>query len=311
MKQLALSSENELGFNPGMDLMVSLFAMSLLIMFVGVFFYNGVVAITNEDVIDKAKDILQLEAEIEKMEDKISILSNQNQDNKELRLEKARLERQLERLKEQLEGLKTEKDSLTNALDHFTRDNPQYANLSLSDMLERLQQEIKTLNFEIERTKARVIFELRETEAASFKMGTSILTNTARTKLRKESPKMLSELKKQSVNQINILGYASPEKKPLKGNADGNLDLSVERSIAVAHYLKSLGIPYECMKITGFGRGRSEILYKWKQKIPGHRSIDDWDKQGIPSTAKYKQKSREERKVVLQVVYDQESKCTM
>ncbi len=317
MKQrIALSSDSELGFNPGMDLMVSLFAMSLLIMLVGMFFYNGVIAFVNEDVEDKVKEILQLEQQIEQLEQEIEKLLNTDKDKKQLLSENLRLQRQLKRLKEHLAILRKKYDSIKKTLDHFLKSNPEYVGLSLSTLLKRLQQEIEMLKFEIASTKPILVFELRETDAAFFKIGSSILTEAAHSQLALEAPQILGELAKNSANQVNILGYASPEKKTLKEfkgflEADGNLDLSVDRAVAVAHYLKSLGIPYECMSISGFGRGRSQLLYEWKQKGQ-NRTMEKWDdNKSIRSSRMYKRESRKERKVVLQVVYDKESKCTM
>jgi outer membrane protein OmpA-like peptidoglycan-associated protein len=151
-----------------------------------------------------------------------------------------------------------------------------------------------------------------------FKRGKSVLTEAARRKLRNESHKIISELAKKSANQVNILGYASldPRKKTVRGlPADDNLDLSAKRAVAVAHYLKSLGILYECMKVTGFGRGRSQLLSDWKQN-GWNRTMDKWDKKWNSKRKSEKRNLRnspeykKERKVVLQVVYDKESKCT-
>jgi len=314
MKQRAiLSSDSELGFNPGMDLMISLFAMSLLIMLVGIFFYNGVIAFVNEDVEDKIKEILLLQQQIEQLEQEIEKLLNTDKSKKQLLSENLRLQRQLKLLKEQLAILRKKYDSIKETLDNFQKSNPEYTGLSLNKLLKLLQQEIEKLKIEIESTKPILVFELRETDAAFFKIGKSILTEAAHSQLAQEAPQILRELAKKSANQVNILGYASPEKKPFKKfpEADGNLDLSVDRAVAVAHYLKSLGISYECMSISGFGRGRSQLLYEWKQKGP-NRTMEEWDNdKSIRSNRKYNRESRKERKVVLQVVYDRESKCTM
>jgi len=310
MKQRDIfSSDHELGFNPGMDLMISLFAMSLLIMLVGIFFYNGVIAFANEDVEDKIKEILQLQQQIGQLEQEIEKLLNTDKSQKQLLSENLRLQRQLKRLKEQLAVLKKEYDSIRETLDNIQESNPEYADSSLSELLKRLQQDIE----KFKSTKPILVFELSETDAAFFKKGSSILTAVAYSQLAQEVPQILKELVKDSANQVNILGYASPEKKTLKEfpEADGNLDLSVDRAVAVAHYLKSLSIPYECMSISGFGRGRSQLLYQWKQKGQ-NRTMEEWDsKKSIRSSRMYERESRKERKVVLQVVYDPESKCTI
>ncbi|WP_076997219.1 OmpA family protein [Variovorax sp. KK3] len=77
-------------------------------------------------------------------------------------------------------------------------------------------------------------------------------------------------------NHLELVGYASPEPSQTPGK-DDNLDLSVARAEAVAHFLAQRGVPYECMSVSGFGRGRSEILYDmYLKKNPGTTRAD-WD----------------------------------
>lgn len=278
------SSIVELGFGPGMDLIVSLFAMALIVMLIGNLFYNGVTTI--------------LDGEIDAKTNELDSLERRN----------ATLKNEIIKLRKKL----SESYTLESTLKEFVSANPQYENLSLQNILKKLRKQIISLEVELEKMKPLLVFELLSEKAALFELNSNRLTYSAKERLKPQAKKILELLKGGSANQLNILGYASPEPKNIgKYTAmDGNLDLSANRSVAVAHYLHSLGIPYECISVTGYGRGRSEILNDWKKRGPQY-TTKAWDKNysWYGNSPSYRRKSRRERKVVLSVVFVKESKC--
>ena len=132
-------------------------------------------------------------------------------------------------------------------------------------------------------------------------------------------------------NQINIIGYASPEPFSLKSakkcppedkgkfykttkskqtesNIDLNLNLSALRAAEAAHYLNYLGVPYNCLTIMGVGRSRSSSLNQWLQD--SSQEIEDWDNHCAYKNTK-PQTLAAERKVELVAVNDYGSRCAI
>lgn len=115
-------------------------------------------------------------------------------------------------------------------------------------------------------------------------------------------------------NEIEVTGFASPEPSGVAGK-DANLDISAERSIAVAHYLAQLGVPYQCLSVSGFGRGRSEILYGSYMKRSPQNTVESWDNlmagdKGRELRSRLEEQMSEERRVEIAVVVDRNSSCT-
>jgi hypothetical protein len=136
-----------------------------------------------------------------------------------------------------------------------------------------------------QRQAPRQLWELREDyrEKPLFGQNDAELTERARQQLRQELPAFLDALESDWCNQLLVEGYASPEAPPdldRKERERWNLGLSARRSMAVSDYLNDLGIPYECMFISGYGRSHSAVLASWLNADPD-RTVVIWDDQAL------------------------------
>jgi len=98
--------------------------------------------------------------------------------------------------------------------------------------------------------KDRVIILSKVGGFEPFKKGSAILTERAKYNLRGQLNKITDYIKAREANQINVIGYASPEPHKGSSDRDENLNLSVERAVSVAHFLKQQGVPYESMPLS-------------------------------------------------------------
>jgi outer membrane protein OmpA-like peptidoglycan-associated protein len=96
---------------------------------------------------------------------------------------------------------------------------------------------------------------------------------------------------------------------------DGNLDLSVLRATAVAHLLAQRGVPYPCVTVLGHGRNRSTTV-SGVYRTQGSRGIEQWDQwvlslpRNSPEWLSLTEKTIEERRVLIRIAEDKSSQCT-
>lgn len=153
-----------------------------------------------------------------------------------------------------------------------------------------------------------------EGEGASlFTKGSSTLTDVGKSLLVSSLDTLRGTVIETGANHLEILGYSSPE--PLPGKGDRNLDLSVDRAVAVAHHMAVMGIPYECMSVVGMGRSRSHVVFDSFKNLS--EPMAKWDtfymravEQRIPELPEIERQIRGERRVDISAVGDSESKCT-
>lgn len=125
-------------------------------------------------------------------------------------------------------------------------------------------------------------------------------------------------------NIIRIHGHASPEPRRVGASQqlDHNMDLSVERSLAISHALHRLGIPYRCMVVEGYGRNQSPFLNSYLKM--NAMSIEDWDRmylRGYDTSlsaedrdkvrAKLEKLYQRDRRVNLVATYEPDALCTV
>ena len=119
----------------------------------------------------------------------------------------------------------------------------------------------------------------RYPEEPLFEQDKAVLTAHTMKQLDLILPTIRSALDGESCNQLLVEGYASPEAPaglPRRERERWNLELSVNRSMAVVDYLHDHNIPYECISVTGFGRSHSPTLGEWLGS-DSFRSVADWD----------------------------------
>ena len=128
------------------------------------------------------------------------------------------------------------------------------------------------------------IWEFRESyqDEPLFEKNRAGLTEAAKRQIRSQWGAFQEALQGGLYNQLLIEGHASPEISPKatpQQRERWNLQLSLERALAVADYLHDLGLSYECMSVTGFGRSHSSALQEWLQDS-SERSLQDWNNGG-------------------------------
>ena len=124
-----------------------------------------------------------------------------------------------------------------------------------------------------------LVIEENYDEKPLFEKDKSTLTPHARLQLRRSRSAFVDALESNCCNQILIEGHASPDAPSSLSASERerwNLSLSIDRSLAVIDYLYSLGIPYECMSLAGFGRSHSQVLGSWLGR-DDQRNIHMWD----------------------------------
>ena len=106
--------------------------------------------------------------------------------------------------------------------------------------------------------------------AGRFRQGKDVLDEDTRQKLQKLAPAMKDDIVKGKFKYFEIAGAASPDisKRSLDGGGiDKNLRLGYDRAAKVAQYLhESQGMPYECMKVSSYGRAASTFLVEYFQE---------------------------------------------
>lgn len=115
-------------------------------------------------------------------------------------------------------------------------------------------------------------------------------------------------------NQLEIVGFASPEPSPTPG-IDDNLDLSTARAQAVAHFLGQQGVPNECMTVRGMGRGRSDALFRIYRERQPTEYVRQWDEllstpQGKAFIDRVEDTLSRERQVDILITRDPAANCS-
>lgn len=148
-----------------------------------------------------------------------------------------------------------------------------------------------------------------------FEKNQAVLNDQGERILSQKAKEIRAMLGPSKANHIQVVGHASPEKVAYFAGQkttvfDRNLDLSAMRSLAVAHFLSQHGIPYNCMSITGFGRGRSQHLQRWLTQGKG-RTWQKWDDYEYYKSPYFEDQFKSERKVMIYAVFDQDSFCSL
>ena len=376
------SEEDEDSFGPGTDLVLSIFAVLMILIALGVNHYsseldelyterkNFILNINNlkdekksleEDIVKNSifiDKINELKINIDKLKIEKGLLKNENNklkisneeiikkieiikvNNLTLRnesLELAALKDIVEILKKDNETLKTSSEKLSRdfKVTSLALESEKLDLLALKNRViflindnKKLQEsenrlilgykEINNEKNEIEakyvalQKKSKILFTIQEGRGyENFDPNKSVLKMSAKVEIRGSIRKILSSFGQ--ANQIEVIGYASAEPYLEKISIDKNLDLSAARAVSVAHYLTSLGVPYQCISARGVGRSRSQHLSSWL--LANNRSLKDWDDlwrdDGIRPIMKSKHENKlsKERRIEIRAVYDEESKC--
>lgn len=139
------------------------------------------------------------------------------------------------------------------------------------------ERELQRLRKLARGTQSRVLaLDLHSSDVAFFAQRGTELREPARQLLAGSMAALGRKAGEHQANQLEIVGHSSPEPSQTTGR-DDNLDLSMRRAEAVAHFLAEHGVPYECMSVGGVGRGRSELLYETYLKEGKGRTRAQWD----------------------------------
>jgi outer membrane protein OmpA-like peptidoglycan-associated protein len=177
------------------------------------------------------------------------------------------------------------------------------------------KRRISELEAQIARMSRRVVaFRFDGTNTAFFEQSSSELSEPAQKLIDGAMLSIGRKVLESEANQIEIVGYASPEPSSTADH-DTNLDLSSARAEAVAHYLARRGVPYECMNVRGVGRGRSDLLYDmFLARRPGS-TLRQWDAmftgpRGRDFMSSVESDLASERRVEIVTENDADSKCS-
>lgn len=164
--------------------------------------------------------------------------------------------------------LVTEVDGLNGTIAQLTTDHALAmetqiaANLVLQEENERLQAALPDPDTPDVQNNVPIV--LSDTaNLRIFEAGSAKLTAQGEDRLERIVQRILRAVRRDAdVNTLRIAGYASPESyggQAPYGNLDGNLRLSTDRALTIAHELGVLGVPLHCIVIEGLGRGRSVV----------------------------------------------------
>jgi hypothetical protein len=109
----------------------------------------------------------------------------------------------------------------------------------------------------IQRTQRTLVFEER---ASTFSRGSAEIRPEDVKSLKSKVNDFENKIRDGQFQYFEISGAASPEIGKIATGVDINLIKGYERAEAVAGILRSAGFPYECMKLSSYGRSTSEYL---------------------------------------------------
>jgi hypothetical protein len=118
----------------------------------------------------------------------------------------------------------------------------------------------------IQQTQRILVFQEK---ASSFSRGSAEIRPDDERDLRAKTPKLDEEIRLGQFQYFEIAGAASPEVGRVAAKFDINLIKGYERAEAVANILHAAGMPYECMKLSTYGRATSEYLGAIVKENPG------------------------------------------
>ena len=174
-----------------------------------------------------------------------------------------------------------------------------WSNSQLSAMAEKLLSKEHALFQLVDNTLDRPLFE----------QGEDAITERGKQMLRKEISKLKQSFKISDINQLLLVGHASPEANTSNVGVWSdrktrrereNFVLSIRRAVSVADFLYLEGIPYECMSVIGYGRSLSATLRNFleNQTSPSAKTWDDyWDKTTEKKKRDFESGFKDERRV--------------
>ena len=313
-----LGADAEMG--PGMDLILSLLAVTILILASSILDQEQLSAQLKPDAIhdgnmtttDAESDVIdKLQVEIEALRNQSSNLATQRDDwrdaEKQSREQEEELRKQIVELRHAANGSEQEEALESSSIVRLEEE------LSASRRAESIMQQTvselkhrlalsEVRSSEAEPSENRVVKSnaatnnrvvLRDSSGLSvFEPGSATLTSRGRRSLELLLTHLSGKVAEVSATVISVAGHSSPE--PFvpgrsEDKLDANLELSVRRAITIANQLRQWGFPEQCLMIEGFGRSRSSTV---ADALDGKSlKLSYWDRQW--------QRSDEETKNVL------------
>jgi outer membrane protein OmpA-like peptidoglycan-associated protein len=181
---------------------------------------------------------------------------------------------------------------------------------SARDAAERYRQQLAVPQPRQMAPHGVLAFVLKGQDASFFLKDSAELRPPAQMQIEAGRVSIARVVLESGANFLEIRGYASPEPP-----ADRDLSLSAERAIAVLRYLRRLGVPDNCMSVSGMGRGRSSLLYDLYLKRDQANTVQSWDgmfgsAQGDKLRGRLEDALADERRVEIVAVADPAAKCT-
>lgn len=297
--------QDELG--PGSDLVLSLFAMCLLLLAIAGVSYS--MKKDSDAAVSDAQDVSLRELKLKsdksesartKLEMEFSKSTNEfREKSSQLTDEASKLRKKIEEAEKAKLNAENDLKTISNqsAIDHESAGRLQTENDKLKAQLSAATNVGHTSK----------VIELNELDdVVLFKSGETFLTEEgARDIYLKLRNFVRTSLPTFSANLLIIEGHASPERAERqwrsispKAGDDGNLDLSAERAVEVAHFLHWLGIPYECVSISGHGSNRTRLTQGELRVLRSNHLTGDMSR-----------KIKSDRRILISAVSDAQSQC--
>jgi flagellar motor protein MotB len=237
------AGESEMG--PGVDLIVSMFAMVLLVLVV--------VVHQRDDFATKVEDPSRWPTEVRRLAGELDRTRRDlGAKVSELAAEKEHIARLNSLLSATASGKSDAEKTRAKAEQDLVEERRRFAELQ------------HAMNARGEGNTP--VIRLEAGKSSLFGINEVSLLPAAREQIRRGLPALLRAARDRQANQIAVFGASSPEPRPAASNvarsadaADSNIDLSATRALAVAHFLASLGVPYRCMVASGLGTTRTAL----------------------------------------------------
>lgn len=330
MLGISYEEDDDDSFGPGTDLVLSILAVFIVLVLAGNQYYK-------EQIGTMQTEKSEIKEELSESENEIAYLKKLVEVIRETLKEKEEEKNSLESI---IVSLESEIKDLINALEESNKKID--SNEMLEEVINKLNQRLSRLEDKlvdrerenenlrkkvvllteeqmILKKRNKILYTIQESDSyRKFEKGKAELTTMAKKEI-KNNLKVINQAfgkNNKEANQIDVVGYASAEPFLRVGGGyvkDKNLNLSADRAISVAHYLASLGIPYECISTRGVGRSRSSVLQKWLRQDK-RRTLQQWDSRWFGGNKelmkkKYESKLNKERRIEIRAVYDKESSC--
>jgi len=144
-----------------------------------------------------------------------------------------------------------------------------------------INEQKKTISEQIDTIKQGERKSVFQERASSFSQGSAAIGPEDERKLRLKVSEFEGDIQAARFAYLEVEGSASPEAWKGATAFDINLIKGYERAQAVAKILHSAGLPYECIKLSSFGRTSSDFLLGKIQAQPGRTPasiVGDFDK---------------------------------